>query len=95
MTVRVIIERYVEPGQEARVRLLMTQARTKATNAKGYISGETLRAMDDPNKFIVLSNWNSAQDWAAWVNNPERVKLQQELEPLLVGKEKCTVYAHL
>jgi len=95
MTVRVIIERHVEPGQEARLGLLMMQARAKATNAKGYISGETLRALDDPSKFIVLSNWNSAQDWKAWEKNPERVKLQQELEPLLIGKEKCTVYTHL
>jgi heme-degrading monooxygenase HmoA len=94
MTVRVIIERQVEPGQEARLRFLMTQARGKATNAKGYISGETLRAMNDPNKFIVLSNWNSAQDWEAWAKSPERVKLLQELEPLLAGKEKCTVYTH-
>jgi heme-degrading monooxygenase HmoA len=95
MSVRVIIERQVEPGQEAKLRLLMTQARGKATNAKGYISGETLRALDDPNKFIVISNWNSAQDWKAWEKDPERVKLRRELEPLLMGKEKCTVYTHL
>jgi heme-degrading monooxygenase HmoA len=95
MTVRVIIEREVEPGQEARLRLLMTQARTKAIHAKGYISGETLRALDNPNKFIVLSNWNSADDWKAWEKSPERIKLIQELEPLLMGKEKCTVYTHV
>ena len=95
MTVRIIIEREVEPGQEAKLRQLMTLARTKAIKARGYISGETLRALDDPSKFIVLSNWNSAQDWKAWEKNPERVKLQQELEPLLIGKEKCTVYTHL
>jgi heme-degrading monooxygenase HmoA len=95
MTVRVIIERQVEPGQEARLRLLMTQARAKATNAKGYISGETLRALDDPNKFMVISNWNSAQDWKAWEKGPARAKLQQELKSLLIGKEKCTVYTHL
>ena len=95
MTVRVIIERQVEPGQEAKLRLLMTQSRTKAIKAKGYISGETLRALDDPSKFIVLSNWNSAEDWKAWEKDPERAKLQQELEPLLIGKEKCTVYTHL
>jgi heme-degrading monooxygenase HmoA len=95
MTVRVIIERQVEPGQEARLRLLMTQARTKAIKAKGYISGETLRALDDPNKFLVLSNWNSAEDWKAWAKDPERAKLQKELELLLVGKEKCAVYTHL
>ncbi len=95
MNVRVIIERQVEPGQEARLRLLMTKARSKATDAKGYISGETLRALDDPNKFIVISNWKSAQDWKAWEKDPERVKLRQELEPLLIGKERCTIYTHL
>jgi heme-degrading monooxygenase HmoA len=95
MAVRVLIERQVEPGQEARLRLLMTQARTKAIKAKGYISGETLRALDDPNQFLVLSNWNSAEDWKAWEKDPERLKLQQDIEPLLMGKEKCTVYTHL
>jgi heme-degrading monooxygenase HmoA len=95
MTVRVIIERQVEPGQEARLRLLMTQSRSKAIRAKGYISGETLRALDDPNKFLILSNWNSAEDWKAWEKDPERAKLQQELAPLLTGNEKCTIYTHL
>jgi competence CoiA-like predicted nuclease len=43
MTVRVIIEREVEPGQESRLRLLMTRARTKAIKAKGYISAWIMR----------------------------------------------------
>lgn len=95
MTVRVIIQREVQPGQEFNLRTLMTQARTKAIKAKGYISGETNRAMDNPNKFVILSNWNSAEDWKAWEKSPERLKLQQEMEPLLAYKEKCTVYSHL
>ena len=70
MTVRVIIEREIEPGQEARLQHLMIQARSKAIKAKGYISGETLRALDNPNKFLVLSNWNSAEDWKAWEKDP-------------------------
>jgi heme oxygenase (mycobilin-producing) len=55
MTARVIIEREVKPGQEAGLQHLMIQARSKALKAKGYISGETLRAVDNPNKFLVLS----------------------------------------
>jgi heme-degrading monooxygenase HmoA len=94
MTVRIIIEREVEQGQEARLRQLMTLARTKAIKAKGYISGETLRALDDPNRFLVISNWNSAEDWKAWEKDPERAKLQEELAPLLMGREKCTIYTH-
>lgn len=70
MTVRVIIEREVEPGQEARLQNLMTQSRSKATKVKGYISGETLRALDHPNKFVVLSTWNSAADWRAGKRTP-------------------------
>lgn len=95
MTVRVIIEREAKPGQEARLQLLMIQARTKALKTKGYISGETLRALDNPRQFVVLSNWNSAEDWNSWEKDSERIKLQLELEPLLTGKEKCTVYTHL
>ena len=94
MTVRVLIEREVEPGREAGLRHLMTQARSKALKAKGYISGETLRAVDNPNKFLVLSNWNSVEDWKAWESDPERAKLQMEMAPLLLGREKCTMYVH-
>jgi len=94
MTVRVVIEREVEPGQEARLQHLLMQARAKAIKAKGYISGETLRAVDNPNKFLVLSNWNTAADWKAWENSPERAKLQMEMAPLLLGRGKCTVYTH-
>ncbi len=94
MTVRVVIEREVEPGQEARLQHLMTQARSKAIRSKGYISGETLRAIDNPNKFLVLSNWNSVEDWKAWESNPERKKLQEDLAPLLLGREKLTIYTH-
>ncbi len=94
MTVRVLIEREVEPGQEAKLQHLMTQARSKTVRSKGYISGETLRALDNPNKFLILSNWNTVEDWKAWERDPERAKIQRELAPLLLGKEKCTVYTH-
>ncbi len=95
MTVRVVIEREVEPGREASLQHLMMQARSKAINARGYISGETLRAVENPNKFLVLSNWISAADWKAWENDPERTKLQKAMTPLLLGGEKCTLYVHV
>jgi heme-degrading monooxygenase HmoA len=94
MTVRVVLEREVKAGREARLQHLMMVARTNALKAKGYISGETLRAMDDPNRFLVISTWSSAEDWTAWERDPDRAKLQAEIAPLLLSKEKCTVYTH-
>ena len=43
MAVRVLIERVIDLGQEARLSQLLTQLRSKALEAKGYISGETLQ----------------------------------------------------
>ena len=94
MAVRVLIEREIAPGQEVRLLEILSKSRRKAINAVGYISGETLRALDAPNKFLVISNWNSVQDWKAWEMAPERADIQRELAPLLLGKEKCSIFTH-
>jgi len=94
MTVRVIIEREVKPGQEDKMNHLMMQARSRTVHCKGYMSGETLRAVDNLSKFLTISNWKSVEDWNAWENHPDRAKLQAEMAPLLLSKEKCTVYTH-
>ena len=73
---------------------LMTQLRAKAMKVKGYISGETLRSFDNPHRFLVISNWNSVEDWKIWEKNPDRLKFQEELNTLLLGKEKTAVFTH-
>lgn len=93
MTIRVLIEREIEPGQESRLLQILTQARARAMKAKGYISGETLRSAEDPNKFLVLSNWNSVEDWKSWEKAPERAALKQDLAPLL-RQERCAIFTH-
>ncbi|MEM5789395.1 MAG: antibiotic biosynthesis monooxygenase family protein [Syntrophobacteraceae bacterium] len=94
MTVRVLIEREVEPGQESKLQQILAHARVQAMKAKGYISGETLRSLESPGKLMVISNWTSVEGWRAWERDPERVRLQKELEPLLLSKEKCSIFAH-
>ncbi len=37
----------------------------------GYISGETLHAVDDPNHYLVISSWDSEAHWQAWFENPD------------------------
>ncbi len=95
MAIRVLIEREIEPGQELKLQHVMMQLRSKAMQVKGYISGETLRALDNPNRYLAISNWNSVQDWKSWENSAERKKLHEELKPFIHGHESCTVYTHL
>lgn len=95
MAIRVLIEREVVPGNELKIRRFLTQLRSKAMNAAGYISGETLQAVDNPNKYTVISTWNTLDDWKKWENDPERKKVQGEIDHLLRYPAKFTAYRHV
>jgi heme oxygenase (mycobilin-producing) len=94
MAVRVFIERQIQPGNDLKLHNLLMQLRTKAMLQKGYITGETLRDLKDSSKFLVVGTWNSVEDWNAWQTNPERKKLQDELDKLMKTPEKFTVYTY-
>ncbi len=95
MAIRVLIEREIEPGQELKLQHVMTELRSKAMQLRGYISGETLKALNNPQRYLVISNWSSVDDWKSWENSPERKKLHEQLKPLLRGDESYTVYTRL
>ena len=94
MTVRVFIEREIQPGNDLKLHNLLMQLRTKAMLQKGYITGETLRDVNDANKFLVVGTWNSLEDWKAWLASPERKKLQDQLDKFLKTPEKFSVYTY-
>ncbi|HBD08111.1 MAG TPA: antibiotic biosynthesis monooxygenase [Syntrophobacteraceae bacterium] len=94
MAIRVIIERQTIPGNELQLNSLLMSLRSKAMHAKGYISGETLRSLESPNTFIVISTWNSLDDWKAWEQDAERKKIQSQIDALLRAPSKHQVYAY-
>ena len=52
-------------------------------HSKGYIAGETLRSQDDPFEYLVISTWNSLDDWKIWVESKERQEIHSEIDTLL------------
>jgi heme-degrading monooxygenase HmoA len=85
MAVRVFIKRKVVPGNELALADLLTRLRGLALQAKGYISGETLHALEDVNEYLVISTWSSLDDWHAWEANRERLDVQARIDRLLVA----------
>ncbi len=65
MAIKVIIERKSIPGNEPQLNELLMQLRSKAMHAKGYITGETLRSVDDSHFCIVISTWDNLDCWKA------------------------------
>ena len=95
MAIRVVIERKVKEGKQSDMMNVLRELRTSALQRTGYISGETLRSKDDPLTYVVLSNWQTVEDWEAWRKHPERRKIGERLEPLLASPEKCSVFLHV
>jgi len=94
MVVRVIIEREIQPGSDLRLHNLLMQLRNKAMLQKGYLTGETLLDVNNPNKFLVISTWESLEDWNNWHASRERKVLQDELDRFLKAPGKYTVYTY-
>jgi heme-degrading monooxygenase HmoA len=81
--VKVLLERTIRGKHVKEVVLLMRQIRILAMQQPGYISGETLHALDDPNHYLVISAWESLEHWEDWFNCPDRQRLQQEIDTYL------------
>lgn len=89
--VRVLIERRVSEGMLENFNLALREMRLQAVHKPGYISGESLRNAEDPHHFVVLSTWNSLDDWKAWAVSDARRLVMLKIGPMLQEAEKITV----
>ena len=71
MTVKIVIKRTVPKDKEKDLLPLIKELRILTTRQDGYISGETLQRIDKPDETVVISTWETAEDWNRWVNSPE------------------------
>jgi heme-degrading monooxygenase HmoA len=92
MAVKIIIKRKVSKGKEGQLLPILLELRSKATTQPGYISGETLRNVNDPEDYVVISTWQSAEAWKAWEANKGRTEIQNKIDSLLGEKTSYGVY---
>jgi heme-degrading monooxygenase HmoA len=89
MAVKIFIRRVIAEDRINDLLPLFRRLRNLATNQPGYISGETLKRIDSPGKYLVISIWQSLDDWRQWVVSRERIEVQNEIDARL---EEETIY---
>lgn len=92
MTVKIFIKRKVAPANVLDLTVLLKRLRSLTLSQAGYIYGETLKRVDQQDESMVISTWRSLDDWNAWVNNSERIVIQNEIDRLLGEKTDYAVY---
>jgi heme-degrading monooxygenase HmoA len=91
--IKVIIERQVKKGKEAKLLHVLRELRAAALFRRGYISGDTLQSHDDPSTYIVISNWQSLENWEAWRKHPDRIQISRKLKQVLTIPEKYSIFS--
>ena len=94
MAVKIIIVRKVTKDKEAELLPLLIQMRALATAQPGYISGETLRNMENSEDNLVISTWQSVDNWNAWLASKQRAEIQEKIDTLLGQKTEYSIYLY-
>ena len=89
MIVKVIIKRAIVEGKESAFFKSLRNLRVHAMHQEGYISGETLISAEDKNKVLVISTWETLDDWDRWINSDKRLEIDRSLSQYQANR---TVY---
>jgi heme-degrading monooxygenase HmoA len=92
MTVKILIKRRVPEECVIELSDLLKKLRSLTLGQAGYIYGETLRRIDNKDECLVVSTWRSVEDWNAWFNNEQRIRVQNEIDLLLGSKTEYAIY---
>lgn len=94
MSIEVMIKRKIKQGPQARKAVpLILQLRTLATYQPGYISGRTLFNVENPEDCLVISEWQTLEDWYKWMKSKERDAIQTKIEAAIGESTEYSVYA--
>ncbi len=89
--IRVIIEREIAEGLEQFYQAAIADLLDVMANAPGYLSGESLVEIHQPNHYVVVTRWTNEAAWNRWFQSPERQELADAIRPFLQNDEKFTL----
>jgi heme-degrading monooxygenase HmoA len=94
MAVKILIKRRLPLDKDKALYIvgIFRQLRMLAIEQEGYISSETLRSMENPQEFLVISTWRSLEDWQRWLNSSQRKELHSKVDSLLEGGTSYEVF---
>lgn len=92
MSVMVIIKRVFRMDHSKKLVPLLKELRSKSEKQPGFISRTTYSKLDDPGEYIVINEWETANDWINWMNQDEARDLQWQIDSLIGEKTTFEMY---
>jgi heme-degrading monooxygenase HmoA len=88
VTVLSVLRLPVRPEAKASFADRFAQLRVfeRSRESGGFLGGRLLRPVAEGGPFLVVADWESANAYQTWLDNPVRSELAAELEPLLLDE---------
>lgn len=92
--VKIHIRRKVSDEKQEELMSLINQMRATILGNAGYLSGETLKRIDQPGEILVVSKWQSQFYWKQWYESGEREAIQARIDQLLGAPTQYETYEY-
>ena len=92
MSIHVMIKRRWRIGDPGKLFPLLHELRDKAKEQAGFLSNQILRSADKHETFLVISRWESLDDWNKWQSSQVRRDLQAQIDSLIGEKTFYEIY---
>jgi len=81
MATRVMVFANVEEKDAADFQKAYLAVSERVTGTPGHVRDELLRDADDPTRYILLSEWQSEEQFRAWENLPYHLEITDPMGP--------------
>lgn len=88
--IHIICRLRCQPRNHDRVRELLLEYVEPARQEPGCLYYHIFQERDDPNAFYILDGWRDRQAVDDHVQHPNVLRVNQLIEPLLIGKQALT-----
>jgi len=83
MAIHVVIKRKYKVSNPEKLIPLLNELNERAKIQEGYISTKTLQSIENSNDYLVISKWETEENWQAWFQSKERRNLQGNVDSLI------------
>jgi heme-degrading monooxygenase HmoA len=92
MQVKIISRRLFKIDHKEELIPLLKKLRELAEKQQGFISRGTYSNLSDPGEYLVISEWETADQWIEWMNHKETRDIQGNIDSLIGEKTFFDVY---
>lgn len=92
MTVRVMVFAKIKSGEQAAFEAAFAEVTRKVKGTPGHIKDELLRDTNNPDSYILLSEWESKAAFLAWEDASIHKQTTTPMRPYWAGQVERKIY---